>query len=73
MGPQIIHFRDRNSGRKVTFVDTPGFGDPRAFDDSPGPDDSCPKFTDTDILKMIVDFLLRECVYLSEFNPLSHN
>ena len=68
-GVQIIHSRDRDSCRKVTFVDTPGFDDSRGFNDL---DDSCLKFTDMDILKMIVDFLVREYVYLLEFNPLSH-
>ena len=58
---QIFHFRDPDSGRKVTFVDTPGFG----FVGSPNLDD-------TDILKRIADFLLRECVYLSDFNFLSN-
>ena len=56
-GVQIIHFRDRDSGRKMTFVDTPGFDD---FNDL---NDSYLKFTDMDILKMIVDFLVREYVY----------
>ena len=54
---KTLHFRDPDSGRKVTFVDTPGFG----FVGTPNLDD-------TDILKRIADFLLRECVYLSEFN-----
>ena len=68
---QILHFRDPDSGRKVTFFDTPGFDDSRGFDDSlglddsAGLDDSCPKFSDTDILKRIANFLLQECVYLS--------
>ena len=64
---QILHFRDPDNGRKVTFVDTPGFDDSRGFDDS---GHGGPKFSDTDILKRIADFLLRECVYLSEFIPL---
>ena len=58
---QIFHFHDPDSGRKVTFVDTPGFG----FNASPNLDD-------TDILKRIADFLLRECVYLLDFNFLSN-
>ena len=55
---QVLHFHDRDSGRKVTIVDTPGFDDSRA------------DFSDTKILKTIADFLLKECVYLSDFNPL---
>jgi predicted GTPase len=51
---QMVHFRDRDSGRNVTFVDTPGFNDSRGSNDN------------TDILKRNVGFLLRDCVYLSE-------
>ena len=69
---QVIQFHDPDSGRKVTFVDTPGFDDSRGSDDSSGLDNSCPKFSDTDILKRIADFLLQEYVYLSNFNPLLH-
>ncbi|KAF9058618.1 P-loop containing nucleoside triphosphate hydrolase protein, partial [Rhodocollybia butyracea] len=43
---QRVEFTERNSGRKVTLVDTPG------FDDS--------DISDTDILKMITNFLLNE-------------
>ena len=56
---QILHFRDPDSGRKVTVVDTPGF-------------EFVGNLDDTDILKRIADFLLRECAHLSEFNPLLH-
>ena len=61
---QVLHFRDHDSGRNVTIVDTPGFDDSRGSDDSL--DDDSPKFSDTDVLKRITDFLLQECVYLSK-------
>jgi len=51
----VVHFRDPDSGRKVTIVDTPGF------------DDSRPNLSNTDILKKITDFLLEECVYIQSF------
>ncbi|KAK2466548.1 hypothetical protein APHAL10511_001410 [Amanita phalloides] len=43
---QVVPFRDRESGRNVIIVDTPGFDDSRAG------------VTDTDILKTIATFLL---------------
>ena len=55
---QVLHFRDRDSGRKVTIVDAPGF------------DDSRLDLSDANILKMVAGFLLKECVYLPGFNPL---
>jgi len=55
---QVVHFRDPDSGRKVTIVDTPGF------------DDSHPILSNTDILKKISHFLVEVCVYISYFNPL---
>ncbi|KAF5345263.1 hypothetical protein D9757_014425 [Collybiopsis confluens] len=45
---RCIKFVDEESGRKVILLDTPGF------------DDSRDGVTDTDILKMITDFLLKE-------------
>ncbi|KAJ3508731.1 hypothetical protein NLJ89_g5594 [Agrocybe chaxingu] len=45
---QIIRFCDGPSGRNITIVDTPGFDDSRAG------------VTDTDILRTITDFLLKE-------------
>ena len=49
---QVVHFFDKSNSRNVTIVDTPGF------------DDSRPDITDTDILKMIAQFLLNEWVNL---------
>ncbi|KAF5372403.1 hypothetical protein D9757_011616 [Collybiopsis confluens] len=45
---RCIDFVDEESGRKVILVDTPGF------------DDSRDGVTDTDILKKVTDFLLKE-------------
>ena len=55
---QVIRFLDRLSRRRVTIVDTPGF------------DDSGEDVSDTDTLRMITNFLLDECVYISNFRPL---
>ncbi|KAK2462336.1 hypothetical protein APHAL10511_005642 [Amanita phalloides] len=43
---RVASFRDSESGRNVTIADCPGFGDPRV--------------SDTDVLKKITDFLLKE-------------
>jgi predicted GTPase len=55
---QVLHFLDTPSGRNVTIVDTPGFGDSRSG------------VTDTDILQKIANYLLEECISLSNLHPL---
>lgn len=49
---QIVRFLDHASGRNVIVVEMPGF------------DESHEAVTDTDILKIIAEFLLDECISL---------
>jgi len=54
---QVVPFFDPTSGRNVVLVDTPGF------------DDSRPGVTDTDTLKRITAFLIKQCVFLWKSLP----